>query len=334
MKAKFLIGILILLLCISSCSFGGEPTESEPLEIPAPCPEIFRDEESGLYGIKKGDTVLVEAAYAGIEKNCDVFCAENPVEFRQALIYDEYSRPMIQNLPGTDYSLFDENGESFTDIVFDSVAISENADGKAYIQGCSNHIRYVWESTDEGLTLLSKEEPREEKLESGYTLFSSYWSWGQSKWGIKDPNGEIVLAPVFEKIEMPFDDRILFYDGASARHGWECGRCNLCGLNGIVLNQSYNVIQYSTFGDRYFGIGVSLGEIAEVICYDESGNVTPEGYWLLDASGNTVSERFDKIYIGENEGNLLASSPDDIITFCLGDAKAEKTVSDVLLPMY
>ena len=99
----------------------------------------------------------------------------------------------------------------------------------------------------------------------------------------------------------------------------------------IILSDLYNVINYSLFEEGYIGIGVSVGDDAEVICYDDSGNVMPNGYWLLDKNGNAISERYDRIYIGEDECAIRAVSPNDTIVFSIGETTTKKTVSEILI---
>ena len=143
--------------------------------------------------------------------------------------------------------------------------------------------------------------------------------------------GTEVIAPVYERVELPFADRFLLYEGGASQ-GPVVGRCRLTDENGSTLCARFHWIDYSVFDDGYIGIAVCYGERAAYPCYDEDGQPMPEGYWLVDWDGKLCSERFAKLSFGDSD-ETHAASEDDVLRVLREDGTEELLpVAELLLP--
>ena len=165
----------------------------------------------------------------------------------------------------------------------------------------------------------------------GYRLRVTRWDSREPCYGIVTADGAEVIAPVYERVEIPFPDRFLLYEGGVSQ-GPVMGRCRLTDENGSTLCARFHWIDYSVFDDGYIGIAVCYGERAAYPCYDEDGQPMPEGYWLVDRDGKPCSERFAKLSFGDSD-ETHAASEDDVLRVLREDGTEELLpVAELLLP--
>ena len=170
-----------------------------------------------------------------------------------------------------------------------------------------------------------------EEDQFGYRLRVTRWDSREPCYGIVTADGAEVIAPVYERVEIPFADRFLLYEGGASQ-GPVVGRCRLTDENGSTLCARFHWIDYSVFDDGYIGIAVCYGERAAYPCYDEDGQPMPEGYWLVDRDGALCSERFAKLSFGDSD-ETHAASEDDVLRVLREDGTEELLpVAELLLP--
>ena len=131
-------------------------------------------------------------------------------------------------------------------------------------------------------------------MDTGFGYYVTSRPWGPSGimyYGISDKNGNVVLEPVYSKLEMPFSDRICRYNGASARQGWEFSQCEITDIEGNIICDKYNAVFFTVFDDGSY-IGLAISGNSEIKTFDESGKEMPDGYWFIDKNGKIISETF------------------------------------------
>ena len=165
----------------------------------------------------------------------------------------------------------------------------------------------------------------------GYRLRVYRWDSREPCYGIVTADGAEVIAPVYERVEIPFPDRFLLYEGGASQ-GPVMGRCRLTDETGSTLSVHFHWIDYSVFDDGYIGIAVCYGERAAYPCYDEDGQPMPEGYWLVDRDGNLLSERFTKLSFGDGDETHTASKDDVLRAQREDGTETLLPVAELLLP--
>ena len=165
----------------------------------------------------------------------------------------------------------------------------------------------------------------------GYRLRVYRWDSREPCYGIVTADGAEVIAPVYERVEIPFPDRFLLYEGGASQ-GPVMGRCRLTDETGSTLSARFHWIDYSVFDDGYIGIAVCYGERAAYPCYDEDGQPMPEGYWLVDRDGNLLSERFTKLSFGDGDETHTASKGDVLRAQREDGTETLLPVAELLLP--
>ena len=165
---------------------------------------------------------------------------------------------------------------------------------------------------DGSFRLSEVDEPKTlEEDQFGYRLRVTRWDSREPCYGIVTADGTEVITPVYARVEIPFPDCFLLYEGGASQ-GPVMGRCRLTDEAGRTLCARFHRIDYSVFDDGYIGIAVCYGERAAYPCYDEAGHPMPEGYWLVDRDGNLCSERFEKLSFGGGD-ETHAASEDDVL---------------------
>ena len=165
----------------------------------------------------------------------------------------------------------------------------------------------------------------------GYRLRVYRWDSREPCYGIVTADGTELIAPVYERVEIPFPDRFLLYEGGASQ-GPVMGRCRLTDETGSTLCARFHWIDYSVFGSGYIGIAVCYGERAAYPCHDEAGQLMPEGYWLVDRDGNLLSERFEKLSFGDGDETHAASENDVLRARREDGTESLLPVAELLLP--
>ena len=239
----------------------------------------------------------------------------------------------IGEVPDTKVWIRLKDGTLLSDEPFDAcIDYMGTPEGEVYCIRNGTGYRYTVSAGDGSFYLSEVDEPKTlEEDHFGYRLRATRWDSREPCYGIVTADGAEVIAPVYERVEIPFPDRFLRYEGGASQ-GPVMGRCRLTDENGNTLCARFHWIDYSVFDDGYIGIAVCYGERAAYPCYDKDGQPMPEGYWLVDRDGKLCSERFAKLSFGDSD-ETHAASEDDVLRVLREDGTEELLpVAELLLP--
>jgi len=338
-RTSVLCVILALLLVVSAtgCSFAeltrqrsGKITMPEEAEEAAPADEIPADELPA--GEAEIPTMGAETPAQEQTKQAPGF-GQGDAEYddvktwswapydtlyrtdgvRMGLVREADGTRHIGEVPDTKVWIRLKDGALLSDEPFDAcIDYMGEPEGEVYCIRNGTGYRYTVSAGDGSFRLSEVDAPKTlEEEYFGYRLSVYRWDSREPCYGIVAADGAEVIAPVYERVEIPFPDRFLLYEGGASQ-GPVMGRCRLTDETGSTLNARFHWIDYSVFDDGYIGIAVCYGERAAYPCYDEDGQPMPEGYWLVDRDGNLCSERFTKLSFGDGD-ETHAASKDDVL---------------------
>ena len=246
---------------------------------------------------------------------------------RMGLVREADGTRRIGEVPDTKVWIRLKDGTLLSDEPFDAcIDYMGEPEGEVYCIRNGTGYRYTVSAGDGSFRLSEVDEPKTLAEDYfGYRLRVTRWDSREPCYGIVTADGTEVIAPVYERVEIPFPDRFLLYEGGASQ-GPVMGRCRLTDETGNMLCARFHWIDYSVFDDGYIGIAVCYGERAAYPCYDEDGQPMPEGYWLVDRDGKLCSERFVKLSFGDGE-ETHAISEDDVLRAQREDG------TEVLLPV-
>mgnify|MGYP004456330111 FL=1 len=246
---------------------------------------------------------------------------------RMGLVREADGTRHIGEVPDTKVWIRLKDGTLLSDEPFDAcIDYMGEPEGEVYCIRNGTGYRYTVSTGDGSFRLSEVDEPKTLAEDHfGYRLRVTRWDSREPCYGIVTADGTEVIAPVYERVEIPFPDRFLLYEGGASQ-GPVMGRCRLTDETGNTLCVRFHWIDYSVFDDGYIGIAVCYGERAAYPCYDEDGQPMPEGYWLVDRDGKLCSERFVKLSFGAGE-ETHAISEDDVLRTLREDG------TEVLLPV-
>ena len=246
---------------------------------------------------------------------------------RMGLVREADGTRHIGEVPDTKVWIRLKDGTLLSDEPFDAcIDYMGEPEGEVYCIRNGTGYRYTVSAGDGSFRLSEVDEPKTLAEDHfGYRLRVTRWDSREPCYGIVTADGTEVIAPVYERVEIPFADRFLLYEGGASQ-GPVMGRCRLTDETGNMLCARFHWIDYSVFDDGYIGIAVCYGERAAYPCYDEDGQPMPEGYWLVDRDGKLCSERFVKLSFGDGE-ETHAISEDDVLRTLREDG------TEVLLPV-
>lgn len=312
-SVKALAFVLAVLLLFSSCAKAPQTKEPQgETEIPQSSAEsdisqeksetkaeIFAA-ENGKYGIKdENGKIIVEAVYDSIalSETPEVFSFEAKITegTRPAVKYDEYDSPYLTEVPNELFWILDENGKPVIDIAFEYYLLEKNPSGGEnwWILGVAEGYSYQFEETGGVFVLTEKVGTEESENEFGYTVTSYCYHWYAGYGHGLKLGDEVILEPVYKSmVDMPFEDRIIVYDGEFPSAGPECRVAKIIDPEGNVYSRIFNDVSFSVMDDgSYIGVAYSCGDECEVPPY-YGMDYLPEGYWFIDRDGNILSERF------------------------------------------
>ena len=252
---------------------------------------------------------------------------------RMGLVREADGTRHIGEVPDTKIWIRLKDGALLSDEPFDAcIDYMGTPEGEVYCIRNGTGYRYTVSAGDGSFYLSEVDEPKTlEEDHFGYRLRVTRWDSREPCYGIVTADGTEVVAPVYERVEIPFPDRFLLYEGGASQ-GPVMGWCRLTDENGSTLCARFHWIDYSVFDDGYIGIAVCYGERAAYPCYDKDGQPMPEGYWLVDRDGKLCSERFAKLSFGDSD-ETHAASEDDVLRALREDGTEELLpVAELLLP--
>ncbi len=292
------------------CGCGAE-TPEEPPELPE---DSAIEESSSEYEYADNKELLGEIE--GFEIYADFYTEGS----RNGLKFDSTNTPTLEKYPNRECFVMDSEGNLLIEQPFDYCELF------APVNMHSHPDYYTLSGSHDGnlYKFIYKDGKFEEWIyepagETGDEFFDYFkltrycWNTEYFYYGINNPEGNAIFEPIYAKIEVPFNDRFILYEGGPGMFNDSGeGKCRIVNSDNYKLAE-YTYVTYKFFDDgSYIGIANAAGGGA-VRCFDENGKIVKNGYYFVDKNGKIISERF--LSLEANDGNIFAaSSPEDVIT--------------------
>ena len=328
---KFLIMFMVLILLFSACSKPEEPI-AEPPESGEPSEEILSEPEKE-FSIDDIDT----SEYDEVKDYGFMYVLKKTEGTREGLVLDNMFSSLGE-VPNEQVWLLLKNGEFLNEEPFYDVRTyggNIDAPDEHWVTVCRDGAQYSFYINEKTLEIYDEKiiEPSSEKV-FDLNLETYYWISRFPSYGVSSADGTVICEKHYARLSIPFPDRILVADKASDM--WSDSHCIIFDEKGNIINSSYNHIRFSILEDGYIGVAYCADpettyEYEFYQCYDVYKNPMPAGYWLIDKNGNSISEKFDYLYI-EQKWQLFAENKNDIIHAFTPDGKEITfTVESVLI---
>ncbi len=314
---KLLSVLMVLILILSACSKPEEPIV-EPPESGEPSENISSESEKE-FSIEDIDT----SAYDEVKDLGFMYVLKKTEDTREYLIWESEAF-FLGEEPNEQYWYLSKNGEFLNEEPFQKFVFPfEGNPGEWWVYGIRDGVLYpfyIYEGTGD----FTIEEPWGPKPQEffGYSVYEYYWSYHSPFYGINAPDGSSFAAPVYSRIQVPFEDRIVLSFGNQQILGlWVT---EIQTPEKEILSDCFNYINFNVYEDgSYFGIAFCGGNGIDghTQTYDKEGNPMPDGWWFIDKDGNIVSERYESIFVNE-EWHHDSESKDDIIYVTDADGKS------------
>ncbi|MBQ7123730.1 MAG: hypothetical protein IJO01_03860 [Oscillospiraceae bacterium] len=232
--------------------------------------------------------------------------------------------PILKEAPGEKYYLLDNEGYPLIDIPLESFEIwpVHAEEGTIEILGAADGNYYHGKITGSGKDRradLEETKPKSYIDEFGYEHTEyQYYPIDYMKEGL-NINGEVFLEPIYNRITIPFEDRIILWY-SSFQQCLEGGYCKIIDLDKNILNEGFNRVQFTELEDGwYIGIARSAGDMTE----DKIFNVRDymeKGMWFVDKNGKIISPKIQgkdsesAAYYGYDFSIPPITSVNDVIT--------------------
>ncbi len=329
---KLLSVLMVLVLLFAACSKPEEPISEQPeTNEPGsngPSKPISSEEENLLPGgINPKDYDEVEE-YEGafvLSNRTDENCTKAVFSSADGgMVFDHH----LEERPADEIWFLSSNGEIVNNEPYQYYDWLIG-----YLAGFRNGAIEVFEITENGLEFYFSESP-ETKEYFGYKVTSYRWFGSTPCYGVIAPDGSVFAEPNYEIVDIPFEDRILLFDGSI--QSWYFTRCNILDPEGNIINNSYNHVEYFVCDEGYIGIafcGNKEDDPEHRQTFDLNGNPMPSGFWFVDKNGTPVSEMYNHFYVGEEwNWNLSKASRNDIIHVTAADGESHSfTVESILI---
>ncbi|MGN0628660.1 MAG: WG repeat-containing protein [Oscillospiraceae bacterium] len=225
---------------------------------------------------------------------------------------DEFGNPILE--------------ETFDNLIFTFNNIDEKLPCIAAVQS-GRYYEYV--RNENGWELVKKSPCGETGFEFfGYKEIQYHWNIGKVGYGLIDAEGSTVFEPIYARVRMFFEDRVIIYEGSP--YDFQTGEsiCNLITLDGEKLAKFAN-IDYTFFED---GSYVGIANATERAGNFAPGDSVSYGNYFIDKDGNIISElfinlnfrkegdKFDKTYPdGPNDTFTAVTESGETVTLSVSD---------------
>lgn len=223
---------------------------------------------------------------------------------------------VIEEVPNTEFWLLSKNGEFLNDEPFYDYIIYEKDDVDWGALAVRYGVRYQYFVDGEtgDITNIEYTMP-DEYTAFGYTVNNYCWITNQCLHGVIAPDGSVFAEPIYYKVQIPFEDRIVLTNGDGQIFGNSI--TYIMTPEKEVISSEYNCVWYNVFDDgTYVGLALCGGynetdEYRQL--YDKNGEPMTDGYRFIDKDGNELSPCYKRLSVNGEEDYTI-ESPDDIIT--------------------
>ncbi|MGN0629004.1 MAG: M56 family metallopeptidase [Oscillospiraceae bacterium] len=290
---------------------------------------------SGKVGLETGG--LVESRISPVYDAIELKCTEDGTFYYEAMVQSGTRRvvdfgprdvPFYKEVPKNIYHIYNLDGTKLVDMWCNDYRY---AYGMLYT--VLDDSPYAFEIENGRAVQIGEPSPAEVGTSFGYTLMiKAYYPAYHSFYGVKDSDGKVIVEPMYTVLRIPFADRIVASEGASAYQALDCGRAVVFDSDGNkVSTDEFNALYYHSFGDgTYIGVGVCL-DTGDIQCLYSDGTTKPAGFWFVDKNGNAVSECFSSLSIMDSYA-LSVDSKDVEVTATNSGRDVVFPLSDYILP--
>jgi len=308
MKKLFALILAMLTLMLGACSNttavenGDDFMSEEQSEVPQNTEKNAFPED---FDFSKYDTV----------KDLDFMFALSKTEgIREYEVWKEDGMRVIEEVPNEKIWLISKNGEFLSEEPFEKYSVFENhPNPKWWVIGIRDGILYpFYVDENTGEIIAEAHWGPDEKEVFGYSVYKYYWHNHTPSYGIISPDGSVFAEPIYHKIEVPFEDRIILFNGNNQVLGLTV--CSILNTEKEILSECFNYVKFKIFDDgSYIGVAMCGGneQDGKKQLFDSKGDPMPDGFWFIDKDGTIISEHFQSL---ENIWDLETFSFDDTIT--------------------
>ena len=268
--------------------------------------------ENGKYYLEKNGEAISAEIYESIiirkshywedETEKDDYyavCAfEDGTDMRLFRNKENQRKPLLLESPDIRFDIFLSDGTLINEKPVQNFNFYVNGDGDFWggnpntmnLSGYSDNCYYSYSKSTKGTEKfeLILEKAEDKINEYGFVITEKYYPGFYGKnhkmYGVKNPSGKVIAETAYLNIEMPFEDRIILWEGDDWDYtAGERGCPVLIDTEGRILTDEYDNLYFEFTEDgRYIGI-------ASVMLRDKIGNWTRD-YRIIDKDGNKLFE--------------------------------------------
>lgn len=317
---------VVLALLLTSCA----SIRGESLSLPESKDNSYESEESKQeFSLSSIDT----SSYDSVEDAEIVYVLTKTEGTRTSITYTN-DKASLEEVPNTQIWLLSKNGEFLNEEPFEAFDCLVDQP-EWWVIGINGGVLYPY-FVNENTGEFREEEPwgPEPTEFFGYTVYKYYWNNHTPYYGVTAPDKSAFAEPIYYKVDIPFNDRILLFNGNSQI--MTCGVCYIMSSEKEILSECFHNVKYTVFDDEsYIGIAMCGEDPYEgkMQLLDADGNPMPDGYWFVDRDGHMLSERFDYIS-GISDSSEFITEKNDKITLSIDGKNTEFTAADILKKYY
>lgn len=306
MKKLFALILALLMLC--ACGVQEEQQgeiiiDKEPVsEISEESSESEKNSEIETKEETEIKQLEEDAVFIGEFAGENIYALEVSEITKHHRFFDEDGKQYLSETERKNYKLLDSNGNEIIPHFVESFDLfvpgSMGNEGENHLYCVYENNLYIYDAEKDFELISVSESGLTGELLNGFGLTVQYWeafypyTWGK---GLNNPDGSVFLEPIYQRIEAPFEDRILAMYGV-VYQAVETIATDIIDIEGNVLSNCFNAVDYYFLDDgSYIGVGRYYGK--ELICRDENGNEYEKGNWFIDKDGNKISENFAELYV-------------------------------------
>ena len=326
MKKLFVLILALLLLC--ACGALEEPVIEEPQsEAEVFVPENSETEinivdevsylgENGKYGFHNNGVPVTEAIFDEIipikkisddevyidstdEEAMGIYAGKITDGTRETLNGFSWEGTNLVERENTLYSLYEKGSDSLINEIplfnFNYFGLEGygNILGKFMIKGTNGGDLYEFVREEDGWKLYEMQSGGVYNAYSEVCYMTRYhWTFHKCYYGLENPDGTVIIEPVFGNLEMFPYRFVLAYDGYSRITVDDLICTYIMDFEGNVINDEYKYIKYDF---------VQSGKFVMIAMFtDETGD---DHWYFIDEKGNKLSEGYNQIdLIFDDEG--------------------------------
>lgn len=312
----------IIKFFIQGNSYNFDPkTETVTQILPKEVQIFYEKDENGKFALTKNGKPITEFIYDSISIEKIETHSDSELKHKKDVYYavcvfvdgtenflnhkEEYPKePYFEERPNAKADIYFDDGTRFNEKPlqsFDFYTLIPNfeyfggftTEKFTYcLSGYGDGVYYEYEKCEGEEIFATAKMPENSVSEFGFTVTERFHPFFGERYGINDPDGNVILEPVYLRVEMPFKDRILvnvgrYYDYVEG----ELGKQFIIDPSGNMICDEYDRINFYFDKDgSYIGIAytnrrnMSYGDIS---------------YWFIDKDGNKLSkiEKPDELYV-------------------------------------